>query len=180
MSVLTRWREFQRSQREALRESNLLHPNGSEGSDGTGATRVLSGPDLLRDLLPDGVAGETSSAGPIPTEHDRHDRDAELAASGELPYGRAGRPLNRQSPFYLGFVGAIGVLTAILLWETIGRLTGVDPAVRAIVVSGYAQDDAIASYRDYGFVAAMNKPYTLQDLQATLETVITAQTCRIH
>ena len=36
-------------------------------------------------------------------------------------YGRAGRPLNRQSPFYLGFVGAIGVLTALLIWNTLGR-----------------------------------------------------------
>jgi CheY-like chemotaxis protein len=52
--------------------------------------------------------------------------------------------------------------------------------VRAVVVSGYAQDAAIASYRDYGFVAAMNKPYTLQELRATLETVITAPSWRIH
>ena len=35
----------------------------------------------------------------------------------------------------------------------------------------------MSSYRDYGFVAAMHKPYTLQDLQATLETVITPAAC---
>ena len=40
-------------------------------------------------------------------------------------YGQAGRPLNRQSPFYMGFVGGIGVLTALLLWQTLGRLTTV-------------------------------------------------------
>jgi predicted PurR-regulated permease PerM len=39
------------------------------------------------------------------------------------PFGRAGRPLNRQSPFYLGFFGAIGVLTALLIWHVVGRLT---------------------------------------------------------
>jgi CheY-like chemotaxis protein len=64
--------------------------------------------------------------------------------------------------------------------ETIGHLTTVDPAVRAIVVSGYVQDTAVASFRDYGFVAAMHKPYTLQDLRAALHTVITSQSCRIH
>ncbi|HEV7197107.1 MAG TPA: AI-2E family transporter [Pedococcus sp.] len=140
MSVLTRWREFQRSQREALRESNLLHPSGSDDLNGQadrpGATRVVSGPELLRDLLPDGATegspGHAPSTGPIPSDADQHERDAELAAAGELPYGRAGRPLNRQSPFYLGFVGAIGVLAAILLWETVGRLTTV---LTLIVVS---------------------------------------------
>jgi DNA-binding NtrC family response regulator len=64
--------------------------------------------------------------------------------------------------------------------ETIAHLTEVDPAVRAIVVSGYVQDTAVASFRDYGFVAAMHKPYTLQDLRATLDIVITSRTCRIH
>ena len=60
------------------------------------------------------------------------------------------------------------------------RVDSISWSVRAVVVSGYAQDATIASYRDYGFVAAMNKPYTLQELRATLETIITASTCRIH
>lgn len=38
-------------------------------------------------------------------------------------YGPAGRPLNRQSPFYMGFVGAIGVLVAYALLTTLSRLT---------------------------------------------------------
>ena len=65
-----------------------------------------------------------------------------------------------------------------------GRRSAISPGstrpVRAVVVSGYAQDAAVVSHRDYGFVAAMTKPYTLQDLQATLETVMTTPTCRIH
>ena len=64
--------------------------------------------------------------------------------------------------------------------ETIEQLTGIDPAVRAVVVSGYAQDATVSSYRDFGFVAAMNKPYTLQELRATLESVMTVPTWRIH
>ena len=64
--------------------------------------------------------------------------------------------------------------------EAIGMLTALDPAVRAILVSGYAQDEAMSSFRDYGFAAAMTKPYTLQELRVTLETVITSPTCRVH
>ena len=39
------------------------------------------------------------------------------------PYGAVGRPLNRHSPFYIGFFGAIGALLAIGLWGLVGRLT---------------------------------------------------------
>ena len=127
MSVLTRWREFQRSQREALRASNLP----SHLAEGTPV-----GPDLLRGLLPDGLHGPeapaSASAGPVPTDGDAVHGQAEEESREELPYGRAGRPLNRQSPFYLGFVGALGVLTALLLWQTVGRLTTV---LTLIVVS---------------------------------------------
>ena len=38
-------------------------------------------------------------------------------------FGRAGRPLNRQSPFYVGFVGALGVSSPSGSGTTLGRLT---------------------------------------------------------
>ena len=34
-----------------------------------------------------------------------------------------GRPLNRHSPFYIGFFGATGALLAIGLWQMVGRLS---------------------------------------------------------
>jgi len=40
-------------------------------------------------------------------------------------YGTAGRALDRQSPFYVGFVGAIGVLVAYGLFRALGQLTQV-------------------------------------------------------
>ena len=40
-------------------------------------------------------------------------------------YGQAGRPLNRQSPFYVGFFGALGVLLALGLWHMVGQLAQV-------------------------------------------------------
>ena len=64
--------------------------------------------------------------------------------------------------------------------EAIERLTVLDPNVRAILVSGYAQDSIMSTYREYGFAGAIAKPYTLLELQAVLDTVITAGSWRVH
>ncbi|MBT9254191.1 AI-2E family transporter [Phycicoccus sp. MAQZ13P-2] len=39
-----------------------------------------------------------------------------------LRYGSAGQPLNRHSPFYIGFFGATGALLAVGLWTGLARL----------------------------------------------------------
>jgi PAS domain S-box-containing protein len=105
--------------------------------------------------------------------------DAEIVDNGSAAVERFKRAVGNHRPFDAVMLDLV-VPGDMGARETINQLTGVDPAVRAIVVSGYAQDAAVSSYRDYGFVAAMNKPYTLQDLRATLETVITSPSCRIH
>ncbi|GGL41819.1 AI-2E family transporter [Phycicoccus endophyticus] len=43
------------------------------------------------------------------------------SASGQRRYGGLGEPLNRHSPFYIGFFGALGALLAWALWTTLGR-----------------------------------------------------------
>jgi PAS domain S-box-containing protein len=105
--------------------------------------------------------------------------DAEIVDNGSAAVERFKRALGTKRPFDAVMLDLV-VPGDMGAREAISQLAGIDPAVRAVVVSGYAQDAAIASYRDYGFVAAMNKPYTLQELRATLETVITAPSCRIH
>jgi len=45
--------------------------------------------------------------------------------NGRRDYGTAGRPLNRQSPFYVGLVGALGVFVAYGLYRILGQLTQV-------------------------------------------------------
>jgi CheY-like chemotaxis protein len=105
--------------------------------------------------------------------------DAEIVDNGSAAIERFKRAVGNKRPFDAVMLDLV-VPGDMGAREAISHLTGIDPAVRAVVVSGYAQDATIASYRDYGFVAAMNKPYTLQELRATLETIITASTCRIH
>ena len=41
---------------------------------------------------------------------------------GRRDFGQSGTPFNRQSPFYIGFVGAVGVLTAYAVVQAVGRL----------------------------------------------------------
>ena len=64
--------------------------------------------------------------------------------------------------------------------EAIQRLAGINPAVKAILVSGYAQDSVMTEFRDYGFQAVITKPFTLQELSATLRSVIGPGGWRVH
>ena len=64
--------------------------------------------------------------------------------------------------------------------EAIDQLAGIDPGVKAILVSGYAQDSVLAEYRDYGFQAIITKPFTLQELSTTLHSVMGSPAWRVH
>ena len=56
--------------------------------------------------------------------------------------------------------------------EVMRRLLELDPEVKGIVASGYADSEVIAQYQRYGFLGAIVKPYTLHDLQVVIEQFI--------
>jgi len=56
--------------------------------------------------------------------------------------------------------------------ETIKRLLAIDPATKAIVSSGYAEDQVVANYAEYGFKGIVSKPYTKEQLQFVLQQVL--------
>ena len=60
--------------------------------------------------------------------------------------------------------------------EAMERLLEIDPAVTAIVSSGYSNDPVMANYRDYGFQAVLAKPYQLHDLEQVLRRIVVADT----
>jgi predicted PurR-regulated permease PerM len=131
--VLQRWTDYRRRQREALRESYRTQalPPREEPRE----------PNLIADTLPlgDDAATGVSPEGPEPDlDNPPGEGEATLTRAAEdeaavdragdarrRGFGQAGRPLNRQSPFYVGFFGAIGVLVAYGLWNAIGQLTQV-------------------------------------------------------
>jgi CheY-like chemotaxis protein len=105
--------------------------------------------------------------------------DAEVVDSGTVAIERFKRALGAGHPFDAVLLDLV-VPGDLGGKEAIEHLTGLDPTVRAVLISGYAQDSAMSAYREYGFAAAMTKPYTLQELQATLETVISTAGWRVH
>jgi CheY-like chemotaxis protein len=56
--------------------------------------------------------------------------------------------------------------------EAVRELLKLDPAARAVVSSGYADAPVLARYRDYGFVAALPKPFSGRVLALVLEEVL--------
>jgi two-component system cell cycle sensor histidine kinase/response regulator CckA len=52
--------------------------------------------------------------------------------------------------------------------DTVKKLLEIDPAVKAIVSSGYSDDAAIANYLPYGFKAYLRKPYDINALRDIL------------
>ncbi|TAN40838.1 MAG: PAS domain-containing sensor histidine kinase [Nitrospirae bacterium] len=57
--------------------------------------------------------------------------------------------------------------------HAIKKLLELDPHARAIVSSGYSEDLIMANYRDYGFKAALPKPYRIPRLSQVLHEVLT-------
>ena len=56
--------------------------------------------------------------------------------------------------------------------ETLKRLKKIDPLVKAIVCSGYSDGDVIADYKKYGFCDVLPKPFSKDQVLATLNSVI--------
>jgi two-component system cell cycle sensor histidine kinase/response regulator CckA len=56
--------------------------------------------------------------------------------------------------------------------EAIRKIRDIDPDVKAVVASGYADSPVIANYRAYGFSAVLNKPYRIDALQNCLNLFV--------
>jgi predicted PurR-regulated permease PerM len=108
--MLKRYSAFRRRQRETLRASHAQGTAAAVGGDSESTQLPERG--LLTDTLP--LTSDPAPAAPAPP-----------VPSGRRDYGTAGRPLNRQSPFYVGFVGALGVFVAYGLYRALGQLSQV-------------------------------------------------------
>jgi predicted PurR-regulated permease PerM len=136
-----RERAFRERQRARVEESRRRPLD--LGDDRTGDDERLTH-SLLGDTLP------RQDAEPMAAEPE--------ARGARRAFGQAGRPLNRQSPFYVGFVGAIGVLAAYALWQAVSSLGTVltlltvaffltlslNPVVELLVRRGLRRGGAVA------------------------------------
>ncbi len=55
------------------------------------------------------------------------------------------------------------------------KLLVIDPDVKIIVSSGYSNDPIMACHLDYGFKAAVAKPFQINELSLTLQSVLTVE-----
>jgi two-component system cell cycle sensor histidine kinase/response regulator CckA len=52
------------------------------------------------------------------------------------------------------------------------ELLAIDPGVKAVVSSGYSDDEVVATYRQHGFRSFLKKPYDIQELGRVLSDVM--------
>jgi CheY-like chemotaxis protein len=64
--------------------------------------------------------------------------------------------------------------------EALALLSEADPAVKAIVVSGYSRDAALSGDSAAPVRAFLAKPYTLEELEMTLQSVMSCGKWRVH
>jgi len=57
--------------------------------------------------------------------------------------------------------------------EAVQDILAIDPDARVIVTSGYFNDPVMANYREYGFMAAVSKPFNLDELHQAITSVLT-------
>ncbi|XEO75336.1 Adaptive-response sensory-kinase SasA [Candidatus Lokiarchaeum ossiferum] len=56
--------------------------------------------------------------------------------------------------------------------EAVEILQKKDPAIKAVVSSGYSNDPILSNYQQYGFIAALHKPYTVRELSAIINSIL--------
>lgn len=97
--------------------------------------------------------------------------DVSLARDGGEAMESYMDALNKGCPFDLvimdltvpGGMGGKGTITELLKK---------DPAVKAIVSSGYSKDSIMANFRDYGFKGAIKKPFSIEELSQVICEII--------
>ena len=58
--------------------------------------------------------------------------------------------------------------------EAVRRLSQIDPHIKAIVSSGYANDPVMAEYKKYGFKGMVTKPFKITELSEVLHVVLSS------
>ncbi len=59
--------------------------------------------------------------------------------------------------------------------ETMERLSGIDPAVKAIVSTGHFDNPVLRNFRTYGFRAALLKPFTFDELKTAFRKIMAGE-----
>jgi predicted PurR-regulated permease PerM len=142
----------------------------------------------------DGSEPDPSAGSPAPHPAQSASAASALRAERHFPYGRPGRPLRRTSPFYVGFVGGLGVLVAygiiqalvqarqviVLVVVSMFLAVGLNPFVERLARAGLRRSFAVGVVGGCvllvfaGFIAAIAPPLAAQtaDLIAAMPGIL--------
>ena len=95
----------------------------------------------------------------------------DLAKNGDEAIAFYKRYLNIGRPYDLVIMD-VTVIGGMGAEETFKILRELDPDVRAIVASGYDNEDIARKFMDQGFSGYLTKPYRVTDLGKVLKTVL--------
>ncbi len=97
--------------------------------------------------------------------------NAEVAVEGVEAIEMYRKAMESEKPFdmvILDLTNKVGMGGA----ETMAKLLEIDPAVKAIVATGYSNDPIMSNFREHGFRGALPKPFTLDQLKTALQAAI--------
>jgi len=97
--------------------------------------------------------------------------EVDFAINGEETIAKYQAALKSEKPFDLVILD-LTIRGGIGGTETLRKLSAIDPGVKAVVSSGYADNAVVSNYRDYGFSAFLNKPYSMDGLRNVLSAVL--------
>ena len=101
--------------------------------------------------------------------------DADFVLDGEAALEQYTRSLNSEAPYDallldLTIKGGMGAK------EVIAKILSIDPYAKAAVFSGYSSDPEIVEYDRFGFIGALKKPFSIEQLEAFVELVLKGKT----
>jgi len=59
--------------------------------------------------------------------------------------------------------------------EAFSELRKIDPSVKAVIVSGYADDSIVSNYAEHGFAASLTKPFRMEALRDVMNGLLTGK-----
>ena len=122
----------------------------------TGRILVMDDEEMLRNLAKERL--------------NRLGYDVELAKDGNEAIELYKKAMNSGKPFEAVILD-LTIKKGMGGVDTIKKLMELDPQVRAIVSSGYSNDPVMTDFRKYGFIRALAKPYSKQDLGDALKKI---------
>jgi two-component system, cell cycle sensor histidine kinase and response regulator CckA len=102
---------------------------------------------------------------------ERNDYDAEFAKNGFEALELYQKAVSTDKSFDLVILDII-IPGSMGGRETMQKLMIVDPAVKAIVASGYPNDPVMLQYEKYGFIAALSKPFEISSFITLVEGIL--------